>query len=85
MKYIYIAAFTILGIFLQFLIHAGIEIWYIGLLISDFATYSMGFTWTQWVIIHNVATVVLHIAGAIFGYWQGRYWWKRIYGNKAMN
>lgn len=83
MKYLYITAFTILGILLQFLVHAGIEIWYIGLLVTDFATYSLGFTWVQWVMIHDVATVVLCIAGAVFGYWQGGYWWKRIYGNRA--
>lgn len=83
MKYIYIIAFALLGILLQFLVHAGIEIWYIGLLVSDFGRYSFGFTWAQWVMIHNVATVVLYIAGAVFGYWQGRYWWKRIYGYRV--
>lgn len=79
MKYIYIIAFTILGILLQFLIHAGIEIWYIGLLVNDFGTYGLGFTWMQWVMIHNITSIMLLIAGAVCGYWQGQYWWKRIH------
>lgn len=82
MKYIYITAFTVLGVFLQFLVHAGIEIWYIGLLVSNFSKYSLGFTWAQWVAIHNVTSVILFIVGAICGYLQGRYWWKRIYGDR---
>lgn len=80
-KKIYIIAFTILGILLQFLIHAGIEIWYIGLLLSDFQKYSFGFSWQQWFIIHHIGTVILFIAGASFGFWQGKFWWRKIYEN----
>lgn len=82
MKYIYKTAFTFLGILLQFLIHAGIEIWYSGLLLSDFATYSLGFTWAQWFMIHNVLSIMLLFVGGLFGYFQGQYWWKRIYGGR---
>jgi len=78
-KTIYIILFTFLGILLQFLIHAGIEVWYIGLLISDFPKYGFGLSWPQWFIIHHIATVVLLVAGALFGFWQGKYWWQRIY------
>ncbi|MDP3778590.1 MAG: hypothetical protein Q8R30_00900 [bacterium] len=79
MKYIYITAFTILGILLQFLLHAGIEIWYVGLLLNDFATYGLGFTWEQWEMIHAVLAIIFLFGGALFGYLQGQYWWKRIY------
>jgi hypothetical protein len=79
MRYIYVTAFTILGIFLQFLIHAGIEIWYIRLLVSDFAKYGLGFTWAQWIMIHDIGNIILFIAGAVCGCLQGKYWWKRIY------
>lgn len=80
--WVYITLFVVLGIFVQFLMHAGIEIWYIELLTSDFATYSLGFTWAQWFMIHTVGSIVLFFVGAMFGYVQGQYWWKRIYGGK---
>lgn len=73
------AAFIFLGILLQFLAHALIEIWYIGLLLKDFGTYGLGLSWERWVLIHNISTSLFLITGILFGYWQGKYWWKRIY------
>jgi hypothetical protein len=81
-KVFYIICFTFLGILFQFLLHAGIEIWYIKLLVADFQKYSLGFSFSQLVLIHHIATVILLIAGALFGFWQGKYWWKRLYENK---
>lgn len=81
-KIIYIICFTFLGVLLQFLIHAGIEVLYIKLLLSDFQKYSLGFSWNQWLTIHFIATIILLVIGVLFGFWQGRYWWKRLYGNK---
>ena len=78
-KIIYIITFTILGIELQFLIHAFTEIWYINLLLRDFSIYGLGFTWRQWFLIHHVASAILLIAGIALGFWQGKYWWRRIY------
>lgn len=76
---IYIIAFTFLGILLQFLVHGLVEIWYIGFLLKDFSTYGLGFSWEQWFLIHGISSIVLFLGGAAFGYWQGRYWWRRIY------
>lgn len=78
-KIIYIILFTFLGILLQFLIHGLVEIWYIGLLINNFSRYGFGLSWPQWFIIHHIATVILFVAGALFGFWQGKFWWRRIY------
>ena len=78
-KRIYIILFTLLGLGIQFLVHAWIEIWYIDLLLRDFEKYSFGFTWRQWFLIHHVASAILLIAGVAFGFWQGKYWWRRIY------
>ena len=77
---LYIALFIVLGIILQFIIHAVVENWYIGFLVKDFAKYGLGLSWDTWFLIHHVATVILVIAGIIFGYFQGKYWWRRIYG-----
>lgn len=76
---IYIAAFTFFGILLQFLIHGVVERWYIGLLVRDFETYGFGMSWAQWFFVHHLATVVLLVGGILFGFWQGIFWWRKIY------
>lgn len=78
-KTVYIILFTFLGVLLSFLAHAGIEIWYINLLVSDFQKYGLGLSWGQWYLIHGAGAVILFVAGVWFGFWQGGYWWKRLY------
>ena len=73
-RYFYILLFAILGVILQFIVHAIIEIWYIGLLLRDFERYGLGLTWDQWVSIHHVSAVILFLVGLSFGCWQGRLW-----------
>ena len=55
----YITAFAVLGIELQFLAHAGLEVWYIGLLLDDFQKYNLGFSWEQLEAIHIILSIVL--------------------------
>ena len=81
-KTIYIILFTFLGILLQFLIHILVETWYIDLLITDFPKYGFGLSWYQWFIIHHIGTVILFVTGTLFGFWQGKFWWQRIYEKK---
>ena len=81
-KIIYLISFTALGILLQAIIHGLVETWYIGLLISDFPKYGLGLSWFQWFLIHHIGTVILFFAGALFGFWQGKFWWQRIYERK---
>ncbi len=78
-KTIYAILFTVLGIIISFLVHAVIEIWYIGLLISDFGKYGFGLAWPFWYFIHSVLTILLFVTGAAFGYTQGKYWWRILY------
>lgn len=80
---IYIGAFTALGALVAFLIHAWVEIWYIGRLLADFPKYSLGFSWTQWVLIHNVGSAALTVTFAGLGFWQGKFWWPRLYGKRS--
>ncbi len=84
-KTIYIISFIFLGILLQFLVHELVEIWYIGLLTKDFSKYGFGISWDNWYIIHHLASVVLLVAGVIFGFWQGKFWWRKIYGKDVRN
>lgn len=80
-KIIYITAFTFLGVLVQFFVHAVLEMWYIGLLLSDFSKYGFGISWDGWILIHNIGTVVFLFLGAGFGFFQGKYWWVKIYKN----
>jgi hypothetical protein len=81
-KVIYIVLFTLVGIILQFLVHGILEMWYINLLLSDFGAWGFGLSWEAWVLIHNIGAVIMFIAGAFFGFSQGKYWWTRIYSGK---
>ncbi len=78
-KTIYIISFIVFGILLQFLIHAVIEVLYINLLLLDFSKYGLGLSWNQWFIIHYIGTIILLIAGVLLGFWQGKFWWRKIY------
>lgn len=78
-KIVYIFLFTLLGVLAQFILHALLETWYIGLLLENFPRYGFGMLWDTWVLIHNVGTVILLVAGLSVGFRQGNYWWKRIY------
>ena len=78
-RVVYIALFTLLGILLQFLAHALVEIWYIGLLLKDFNKYGFGFSWDFWLWVHHIGSLIFFITGALFGCLQGKYWWKKIY------
>lgn len=75
----YISAFTLLGVLLQFIIHALVETWYISLLVSDFDSFGLGLSWRNWFLIHHIATAALFILGAGLGLWQGVFWWRKIY------
>jgi heme/copper-type cytochrome/quinol oxidase subunit 1 len=78
-KTIYIILFTFLGVLLQFLVHAAIEIPYLGLLNHNFEKYGFGLTWSQLLTIHAVLTIILILIGALFGFFAGKFCWRKIY------
>ena len=80
-KTFYLTCFTFLGYLLQQLLHSVLEISYITLLTSNFELYSLGLSWSAWYWIHAVLTVFLVLAGASGGFWQGKYWWNRLYND----
>ncbi len=80
-KIIYIILFTILGILLSTILHAAIEIPVIYLLVSNFEKYSLGLSWSQWYLIHHIATAILLIAGVFLGAFWGFKYWNIIYEN----
>lgn len=78
-RFIYIIAFTFLGLLLQFVLHAVIETWYIGLLIADFPRYGFGLSWETWERIHHVLSGIFFVGGLLFGFFSGRFWWRKLY------
>lgn len=79
-RIIYIVLFTFLGALVSTILHGLVELWYIGLLNADFATYGLGWSWETWFMIHAVGSWVLLTAGIAFGFQQGVYWWRVLYG-----
>ena len=82
---IYVALFTFLGLLLGFLVHAGLEIWFIGRLTADFAHNSLGYNWGQWYRIHEYFAITTVALGLLFGFKQGEYWWKVVYEQKRLD
>jgi len=82
-KQIYIVSFTFLGLLLQLFIHAIVENWYIGLLLQNFDKYGFGLSWDWWYWFHFIATILLFVAGAVYGFRKGVYWWGRLYDDKG--
>ena len=78
-KEFYLTIFIIFGILFAFLVHAIAEVWYIDLLIRDFQKYSLDFSWSQWFVIHRFIAILLFILGAFLGFWQGKFWWQKLY------
>lgn len=75
----YIFCFTLLGILLQFLAHALFEMATIGLLLKDFKHYGLGLSWSQWYALHYVLSLVFLMAGIVYGFRWGVYWWQVMY------
>lgn len=81
MKYItYVGLFTLLGLLVSLLLHAVVELAIINLLVNDFAAYNLGLSWAQWFAVHRWGSILLTLAGIGIGFWQGLYWWQRLYG-----
>jgi len=78
-KAIYLITFTILGVLIAFLAYALIEVWYIDLLIKNFQKYNLNFSWAQLTLINQILSVIFITSGAIIGYFQGIFWWKKLY------
>ena len=76
---LYISLFIFLGFLTQLFIHAVVEQVYIWLLLQRFDIFGLGFSWTAWFTIHTVFAIMLALIGIIVGFWQGMYWWKRLY------
>lgn len=75
---VYLCASTVLGVLLSIIVHVGVETQYI------LWSWSRGHMlhWYGSCALHPVIQVVLPIAGAVGGYFLGRFWWRIIYIEK---
>jgi hypothetical protein len=79
---LYLIASVLLGLLLQFLVHAGLEMAVIGSTLSDPNHWGFGWSWPTWLAVHRVASVVLALLGAVGGYCLGVIWWRVVYVDK---
>jgi hypothetical protein len=78
-KKIYIFFVVILVVLVQFLLHALVELPVTKLLYLDFATYSLGFSWATWFLIHHVFVVLLFLIAIPVGVALGHHWYRLVY------
>ena len=67
MHILYIALFVLLGILVQFIIHAVLEVLVIAALVTNFERFNLGLTWSQWLLVHHIGSLVLLLGGAGIG------------------
>jgi len=78
-KTIYIIAAMFLGFLLSLIIHAKLEIWYIGkMLASGVTPVSFG----RQEYLPPLASLLLAVSGLVFGYVIGQRWWQIVYVEK---
>jgi hypothetical protein len=77
---VYIGLFILLGIQVQFMVHAATEIWYLNYLLEDFGRYGLGLSWQQWALVDQFASWGFLLAGIVIGFVEGKHWWHRLYG-----
>jgi hypothetical protein len=74
-KIIYLISWVVLGVLLSFLAHAFIEFKYLSWADEN----NRVVVWYGGCALHPVLRVGLFMAGVLFGFWQGKFWWQKIY------
>ena len=79
MRTLYVFSFTLLGILIQFLFHAALEIQVIKFFTEVIDPASVGLSWDMLFIIHHIGSIVFLIGGAYVGFREGEHWWCELY------
>lgn len=72
---VYIVVTIVLGVFISYLIHAGIEAIYLAWADSTGRLVH----WYGSCALHPVLQVGLVVSGAVGGFFLGKYWWRLVY------
>ena len=78
-KAVYLLSTTILGIILSFIAHAFIEIGYLNWAESHGLTVSF----YNGCALLPILQITLFLFGAVGGFFLGRFWWRKIYVERA--
>ena len=54
----------------------------IKLLVNGYKIFGLGISWNGWYMVHRIGSYILFILGIIFGFYQGKMWWRIIYVEK---
>lgn len=76
---LYIWAFIVLGLLIQFLVYSLLQIFAISFLLRDFEKFGFLLQWPWWNLLHYLLMVLFLILGTSIGYHQGLDWWRKIY------
>ncbi len=77
MKYLKFVLVLIIGLILGLIIHGLIEIPALWLLTNKFSDLFFGTSWSVWVWIHLVFTIIVEILGVFLAFWIFRKCWKQ--------
>lgn len=79
---IYIFLFTLFGAMLGFFLHMVLEILYINIfLLGNFKIVNFSLKWQNIILVHTIFTTSLVFVLGILGFYQGKYWWRKLYIN----
>ena len=81
-KTFYIALTIVLGLILSFLLHAVIEIFYINYFLGKNILLKPS-ALTSKCYLPSALQIFLLLAGFLGGYFLGKFWWKKVYGEKS--
>lgn len=81
-KIIYIILAMILGVILSFIAHAFIEIFYLSYSFNQRISPEPSSLNSQCYLPSSLQ-IALFIAGLIGGYFLGRFWWRKVYGENT--
>lgn len=78
-KYFYIGCFTLLGILIAQLIHAGAEFPILAWMTQELEVGRNHWLIENWTVVHRVGAVTLWLLGAVSGFLWGCIFWRILY------
>lgn len=78
-RIIYIISFSIFGLLVATLLHAGIEFWALAFIFGNPEQFATSVWWTEWTLIHGTVSLVLWGVGLLGGLWAGFTFWRILY------
>ncbi len=80
-KVVYILSWVVLGLLLSLLVNVFIELKYFDWVQNNQWAQENSQTISSYELspLNPVLRIGLFVAGALFGFWQGKFWWRKVY------